>query len=300
MCNNPTTRQAWLSTKVGETSYKKSLSDYLPKVSASASYQKSETTNYLLDPSKKTEGENADLGVSLNWLLYDFGKREANVEKTFQSMNSAKFRYNNTLQQVAYEAIVAYYDALSAVEELAAVKANEEASLKSFELASKKFELGMSSKADTLQAETTYAQRQLDTTRQEFVVRNTNANLAKLLGLSPVQEIKLSQTFANTTDELIYKSVEDIVKVALAKRPDLQAKVADVKASYANVRSASATYFPSISAFGSKSWGDDNPHGDLDLDKDNYSIGVKLTLPIFTGFENIVFYLLFVPLNKHN
>ena len=288
MCNNPATRQAWLSTKVGETAYKKSLGTYSPQISASASYQKSTSTDYLTDPngvdstSKMAEG-----GLSLSWLLYDFGKREAGVERTFQSMNSANFQYNNTLQQVAYNTIVAYYDALSSVEELAAVKANEEASLKSFELASKKFELGMSSKAATLQAETSYAQAQLQVAKQEQVVRVANAKLASYLGLPPSVTIKLEQSFADTTDELINKSIDDIVKLALAKRPDLQAKSAMVKASYANVRSASATYFPTISAFGSKSWSDiDADMSDLKKDREGWALGVKVSMPIFTGFED--------------
>ena len=254
MCNNPTTRQAWLSTKVGDTAYKGNVfGSYLPHVSASASYQKTDATDYTVNPKVERVSKGAEAGLSLSWLLYDFGKRESSVEKTFQSMNSLNFQYNNTLQQVAYNTIVAYYDALSSVEELAAVKANEEASLKSFQLASKKFELGMSSKAATLQAETSYAQAQLQVAKQEQVVKVANAKLASYLGLPPSQEIKLVQSFADTTDELINKSVEEIVNLALAKRPDLQAKAASVKASYASVRSASATFFPTISVFGSKS-----------------------------------------------
>ena len=287
MCNNPTTRQAWLSTKVGETAYKRTLGSYLPQISASAEYSKSNSKDYTLEPTGEVIRKGADAGLSLSWLLYDFGKRESNVEKTFQSMNSMNFQYNNTLQQVAYNTIVAYYDALSSVEELGALKANEDANLKSFELASKKFELGMSSKADTLQAETAYAQAQLQVTKQEQVVKVANAKLASYLGLPPSQEIKLSQTFADTTDELISKSVDEIVRIAMLKRPDLQAKAAAVKASYANVRSASATYFPTISAFGSKSWYDDDPDShNLDRDRDSWALGVKVTMPIFTGFEN--------------
>ncbi len=38
MCNNPTTRQAWLSTKVGETAYRgTSFGSYYQQFSASAS-----------------------------------------------------------------------------------------------------------------------------------------------------------------------------------------------------------------------------------------------------------------------
>ena len=288
MCNNPNTRQAWLSTKVGETAYKGTLGSYLPQLSASASYSKSNTTDYMTDPNGiETVSKGAVAGLSLSWLLYDFGKRESSVEKTYQSMNSANFQYNNVLQQVAYNTIVAYYDTLSSVEELNALKANEEASLKSFELASKKFELGMASKAATLQAETAYAQAQLQVTKQEQVVKVANAKLASYLGLPPSQEIRLVQSFADTTDELISKSVEEIVKLALAKRPDLQAKASAVKASYAGVRSASAAYFPTISAFGSKTWTDVDPDMDnLRKDRDSWELGVRISMPIFTGFEN--------------
>ena len=288
MCNNPTTRQAWLSTKVGETAYKGTLGSYLPQISASASYSKSDTTDYMTDPNGvETVAKGAVAGLSLSWLLYDFGKREAAVEKTYQSMNSANFQYNNVLQQVAYNTIVAYYDVLSSVEELNALKANEDASLKSFELASKKFELGMSSKAATLQAETAYAQAQLQVAKQEQVVKVANAKLASYLGLPPSQDIKLVQSFADTTDELISKSVDDIVKLALAKRPDLQAKASAVKASYAGVRSASATYFPTIALTGSKSWTDVDPDMDnLRRDREAWELGVRISMPIFTGFEN--------------
>jgi outer membrane protein len=105
MCNNPTTRQAWLSTKVGETAYKRTLGSYLPQISASAEYSKSNSKDYTVEPTGEVIRKGADAGLSLSWLLYDFGKRESNVEKTFQSMNSMNFQYNNTLQQVAYNTI---------------------------------------------------------------------------------------------------------------------------------------------------------------------------------------------------
>lgn len=287
MCNNPQTRQAWLNTKVGSTAYKKSLSSYYPQISATATYQDSNNEDYTVNPSVEINGKDLSGGLSLTWLLYDFGNREAKAEQTFQAMNSLNFQYNNTLQTVAYNVISAYYNALSSVEELAAVKADEEASKKSFELAFKKFELGMSSKADTLQTETTYIQRQLDTVKQEQAVRLAKANLAKLLGLPPSMDIKLVPSYANTTNELISKSVDELIDIAMKKRPDLMAKIADVKASYARVRQASATYFPTISGFANKTWYDEDiDFGGVKRDRESDAIGVRVSLPIFTGFEN--------------
>jgi outer membrane protein TolC len=227
-------------------------------------------------------------GLSLSWLLYDFGKREASIEKTFQNMNSLNFAYSNALQQTAAEVISAYYLALSSIEALTAARANEDATRKSFELASKKFDLGMSSKADKLQAETAYLQAQLDTTRQEQVLKNSRANLAKIMGLPPNLEVRLAPaSSAVAANGVLEKSVEELIETALKKRPDLKAKVADVNASYAGLRSASATFFPKLEGFASKDWTDQNAKwGDTKLDTSGYSVGVRVSMPIFTGFEN--------------
>ena len=291
MCNNPTTKEAWLNTRAGAMAYNGSaLGGYLPHVTASGSYGRNWREDHIAGaPNAKTSDTTMSGGLSLSWLLYDFGKREASVERTFQAMNSANFAYSNTLQQVAHEVISAYYNTLSSVEALSAARANEDATRKSFDLASKKFELGMASKADKLQTETSYVQAQLDTTRQEQVVKTSRASLAKLMGLPPNMEVRLAPANANAkaNDEIVSKSVEDIIETALKKRPDLKAKVADVNASYAGLRGASATFFPRVEGFASKDWYDRHAKwGDTNLDDSGYSVGLRVSMPIFTGFED--------------
>ncbi|MDR2098717.1 MAG: TolC family protein [Rickettsiales bacterium] len=289
MCNNPATRQAWLNTKAGDAAYKRTLGAYLPKISVSGTIGKSWRDPRGPDSgaTETTASQALSGGLSASWLLYDFGRREAGVTQAYQSMNSANFRYSSTLQQAAFDVISAYYNTLSAIEALAAVKANEEATLKSFELAGKKFELGMASKADKLQTETTYVQAQLDTTRQEQVLLAARANLSRLMGLPPNMGVEIVPSASAADDELLGKSVEEIIETAMARRPDLAAMAAEVKASYAGVRAASAEYFPSISAFADKTWYDDDVETHRSqLDRSGYNVGVRLSVPIFTGFEN--------------
>ncbi|MDR1476642.1 MAG: TolC family protein [Rickettsiales bacterium] len=288
MCNNPTTKEAWINTQAGRMAYNGTLGEYLPHVSASGSYSRRWNEQHLDNaPNVKDSDTTMTGGLSLSWLLYDFGKREAAVERTFQTMNSLNFAYSGTLQQVAYDVISAYYGTLSSVEALSAARANEDATKKSFDLASKKFDLGMASKADKLQTETSYVQAQLDTTRQEQVVKNSRASLAKLMGLPPNMEVRLTPADSSATDEIMSRSVEDIIEAALKKRPDLKAKVAEVNASYAGVRSASATFFPRFEGFASKDWNDQHAKwGDTKLDTSGYAVGVRVSMPIFTGFED--------------
>ncbi|MDR0366997.1 MAG: TolC family protein [Rickettsiales bacterium] len=289
MCNNSNTRAAWLSAKSAQSVYRKSLSSYFPSLSANASYGRNITRfNYTDRTLPDQVANSAGFGASLNWLLYDFGRRGSASENAFQTMNSRNFMYNSTLQDVAYIAISNYYQSLSAIEGLAAAKANVETVEKAFELASKKFELGMSSKADRLQAETQLVQAQLDVARQEQVVRTAKANLMQSLGLSPSLTVSLAKPLEISDDDPVRRSVGEIVETALAKRPDLAAKVADMNAAYADVRYNSASFFPTLSAFAESNWNvkvDDDNNTGTGIDRSTHALGVRLSVPIFSGFD---------------
>jgi TolC family type I secretion outer membrane protein len=288
MCNNSQTRSSWLLAKSSQALYRRSLSSYWPTLDASAGYQRNLQEIYYKDKENfKSDEDAATLGASISWTLYDFGRRDSATEGTFQTMNSKSFAYNSTLQNVAFEAISSYYQTLSAIEALAAARANEEAATKAFELASKKFELGMNSKADKLQAETALVQAQLDTTRQEQVVRTDKANLLQILGLSPNLSISLATPLDMPENDPVKKSIGEIIEVALAKRPDLASKVSDMNASYADVRRASADFYPILSTYASGQWNVnmDEGNGKSFIESGSHAAGVKLTIPIFSGFD---------------
>lgn len=289
LCNNPSTRQAWLMSKAAQNARGANFSRYLPHVNLEAEISHSVINDYT--HSKKgiqVKNTGADLGISAGWLLYDFGGREAIISKTYATMSSAEFQYNAVLQSVAYETVVSYYTLLAAREENIALILQKETNKKAYDVAKKKFELGMSSKADTLQIETALAASELDVVKSERNLEINNSKLAKLLGLSPSIKLNLASASSKPKTNIFDSKLEELIKIALKKRPDLQAKISDVKASYASVRSASAKFFPTISAYASKVWNDTSSpkFNSLGNDRDTFGIGVKLSLPLFSGFEN--------------
>ena len=287
LCNNPTTRAAWLNMRISDMAFNSATSSYLPTVNANFGVQRDGGTMLLgtvLFPIPP--GTNTTTGLNASWLLFDFGTREASIAQAYYTMNSTEFQYNATLQQVANDAIVAYYQVFLLGESLNAAKMNEQATEKSFELASKKFQLGMNSRADMLQAETAYMQAQLDTTRQEQQLRNSRAQLADMLGLPPALEFKLAEASTEVSAHIISAGIDDLIKIAHARRPDLQAQLAQVKAARAAYARAGTAFLPSISANANKTWieYEDQFHRN---GPNNWSVSVRATVPIFTGFERV-------------
>jgi TolC family type I secretion outer membrane protein len=287
MCNNTSTRSAWLGSQIGEMTYAKSISAYFPNITASGTM--SHTKNYVVEPSNSATPHQKDNsgGLNLSWLLFDFGAREAGVVQAYSAMNSARFQYNTVLQQTAYDAISAYYQVLSNIEALSAAEMNEQATKKSFELASKKFALGMNSKADQLQAETAFVQAQLDLTRQERSLKNAKASLARLLGLPPSLDFSVAKSEGDVSSRAISDNVDDIIQVALKKRPDLLSSEADVSAAKAAMVRSGLSWLPSVSARAGIASGFDD---DYEMQNKNYSASVTVSMPIFTGFEDTYSY----------
>jgi len=75
--------------------------------------------------------------------------------------------------------------------------------------------------------------------------------------------------------------VHRLIEEAKAMRPDLAAAEATVKAAEANVKAAEAGHWPSISVISNYGYS----HTSLPSDTQSWTIGMQVSLPLFTGFN---------------
>lgn len=282
VCRNATLARSYISTKIQSALYGQSLSSYLPSVDfgAGASYSESKGG----DGQDWEDSSPLSANLSLNWLLYDFGGRSSTKDLAYQNLQAAGFSHNQQLQDTLFNVASAYYTLLSAKAALAEAKANEDMYLKSYELASKKYELGLVSLSDKLQAETSYAQSRLSTVQDENSINIAKGNLAELLNLPAYTEFSLAPVSLDARDAMFEGNVKELIEKALAQRNDLKVKQAEVYAAEATLNQAKSTNYPSISLNSSASAGDDLSSGGGQ--SYNGQIGLQLTVPIFTGFNN--------------
>jgi outer membrane protein TolC len=168
----------------------------------------------------------------------------------------------------------------------ALVKANELSlrnSETALEAARKRRESGLATVADIYRTETLVAQAQLNLTRSKGELEKARGQLAFVVGLPVNQSIGVRPLEAPPRIGEVSSSIGDLLARAKSSRPDLVAAEAQVRAAQANAKAVARAGLPSIEVNGG---GAHNLFGDNRAAVSNYSLGLTVRIPIFTGFRD--------------
>lgn len=281
ICANTNLKISYLSVLSSGASYGQGLSDYLPSISASAGLTAS---NNKIDGGNSDDSSNLSASANLNWLLLDFGGRNASADRLKAYLQSSYFSYDDTLQTLIYDVSASYYAVLSAMEKYEGLMKSEESSKKSFEEASSRYKLGLVPLSDKLQAQTSYEQAKLASNVARKNIAIERGNLAVLLDIPPYTILDLKRPEKQVTDKQHVGEIKDLIEKALATRPDYQASRQDVIAAQKQIRVAKSDGLPYLSANARGSAGKDVRSGAAG--QYGSSAGLTLTVPLFTGFSN--------------
>ncbi len=272
LCNNPQTRVAWASSRVQAAQVGVSKADYLPSAVLSAS------ANHIL--SGTTTGvDQRDVGVTLSYLLYDFGSRAANLENARQLLAAASATQDSTVQAVFLAAVQAFYQAQATYAALDAALESERAAKESFAAAEARYNAGSATPADKLQAQTAYSQATLNRITIEGNQKNAQGALANVLGLDANRNVSLATANTMAIPNSFEGDINALIEEARQRRPDLQAAASQVKAAEASANAARAAGRPSISLTASA-----NQINSGGITSRGSLVGINLSVPIFSGY----------------
>ena len=278
LCNNPQTRLSWASAKVFAAQVGVARSAELPNLTATGTVQRLETRN--VSPSGgQTELNGA---LSVNYLLFDFGGRDASIELARQSLAAADWTHNATLQAVLLNAVQAYYQLYATQEAVQSAISSEKASLTSLDATRARLRAGNATRADVLQAQTAYSQAQLNRTQFEGTAATARGVLANALGLSADRDLHIAQPPDLEAQKVAERAVDELMAQAKASRPDLAAADAQVRAAQSNIKVQESAGKPTVSLFGTAAATQLNP-GPSPL---TGAVGVQVNIPLFTGYLN--------------
>ena len=272
LCSNPATREAWSFARVQAAGVGVAQSDFLPALDG-----RLVVSRFRLN-SQDSNQRNASL--TLSWLLFDFGARSANLEAARQLLSAASATLNSTVQSVFLNALQAYYNAQAARAAVIAAIESERASRESLSAAEVRYRIGSGTPADRLQAQTAWSQATLNRIRAEGVQRNTLGKLANVMGLDANVALRLDDLPAATPDAVFERDLAALIGEARERRPDLKAAEAEFKAAQSGVDYARAAGLPTLSLAAGPKWEDVGG-----VSANGGSIGLTLTLPIFSGFS---------------
>jgi outer membrane protein len=278
LCNNPLTRESWANAKASAAALGIARGAYLPNITGTATVERIRTWNWQVAGNQTL----LDATITFDYLLFDFGGRDAAVDLARESLLAADWAHNNTLQTVLLGAVQAYYQVYATGEAVEAAAASEKASLTSVEASRARLRVGNATRADVLQAQTAYSQAQLTRTQRQGDAANARGLLANQLGLPADREVHIAQPPDLQTQRVAEQAVGDLIELAKAKRPDLAAAQAQVRAAQSNIRVQQAFAKPSLSLFGTAG----ATHAVPGSDPRSGAIGLQLNIPFFTGYRN--------------
>jgi outer membrane protein len=286
LCNNPQTRQTWANVKARAAEVRVSKSAYLPSLNATVNGNFGDvktTVKSLSVFSRKGSTTTFGYTLNLNWILFDFGLRSANLANAQFLLAAANATQDATLQTVFLSAAQSYYDLLSAQGALDASLDSEKSAQESFLAAEAKYNAGVGTLADKLQAQTTYAQASLNRAKANGELNNAYGALAFAMGLKVNTPLTLQGQDSGLPDTDFVKSVDALIEEAQHNHPSLLAAQAQLEAANAKVDAAKAEGLPTLALTGSLNYNNQSGIAPGDTVTNNDSVGLQVNIPLFEG-----------------
>ena len=253
----------------------------LPQINGSGTLQRSKSKP---EGGSWTDTTNSrELGVSVSQSVLNFSSY-ANLRGQNALSKAADFDLEAANDSLITRTSAAYFNVLVAIETLAAAEAQQTALQKQFDYAQKRLDVGLAPITDVHEARAQYDSARASVILSRNSLKDAYEALAEITG-QPIINLKgLPDDFRPElpTDY----DAEGWVNTAIAQNPSLKSTEFQVQSADAGVASARAGHLPTLSLGGSfgrgATWGD-GITGGLSSDGDSQSVGLTLSVPIFSG-----------------
>jgi len=282
LCRNPNTSAAFLAAQAARLNKNAGYAPYLPRVDAAANI----TSQYRRgDWSEPFKGAS----ISASWLIFDFGKRYADLGNLAATWRAAGLDYSNSVQNYVYEIVAAYYGMLTADAEVRVATDLVAVARSAKDIAQRRFSAGAAARADVLRADTTLAMRELELQRATGNRQIAKGRLLFLLSFSQEQELQITDMPASFGSKAEAEAISELIETAKRRRPDLLSAEEQANAAWHRRNAAFLRNLPSISATGQLTYDFSDVFEPIPTgpnDKWGATIGLRASMPIFAGFAN--------------
>ena len=235
-----------------------------------------------IDLPRGASGDNNALQTGLNGRMPLFNKaNQATMEQAIRSLNAARAELELAEQDLIIRLTAAYFDVLSAKDNVALAKTNKTYILEQLASAKRNFEVGTATITDTREAQS----RADLATAQEIAAENDLLNrriqLAYLVGRRDIEPLPLATPVVLPT--VMPANVEEWVTVADTVHPQVIRARTALEVARLEIDKAKAGELPTIDAVASV--GANYATGDSIIPGTtrSASIGVELNWPLYTG-----------------
>jgi outer membrane protein TolC len=290
--NNPDTRVAWEAARAAAGRYGRSLAPFYPTVAAAANI---EPVSRFLEPTEPgpltIHRSRYEPRITLTYTLLDFGRRAQSAELARQRLLAANFAFNRRLQDVVFDAERAFYllDAAYGLEK--AAERNLELARTVLAAAEQRLNVGLATRPEMLLAKQVEVRAVYELENAKVAVKNAEAELALTLGIAANRPLTIESLQDQARPKDLDSAVDSLIDTALEQRPDLAARVAELRAADASLAAAKADFFPTVGFrgyYGEGFWNyvaGDSPR--FFSNTPQYATIFSFNWDLFTGFDRL-------------
>ena len=298
--NDPQLQLADAARRLADESIVQARSVLLPQANATVSASLSQGStplqndqNGLIGTADVSAASN-QLDVQINQTIYDHAD--------FTALNAARARaeraghsYRAAEQALITRVAQIYFQVLTTQDSLTSAKAEEKAVGRQLDQAEQRFNVGLTAITDVYEARARHDGAIAAAILSENEVDDAFAALTEITGKNIRSVPSLMETIP--LDPPKPADWQSWVDTAIAQNPALAARLAGEKAAQADIKTAKAAHYPTLSSF--LNYSDSSSSRDTDIprfgntpaftvnsdtDSDNTIVGIRLNVPLFSGF----------------
>ncbi len=268
-----------------ESNAKAAFGELLPTVSGSLRWDWSRSENKDI-PTRFNRSFGA--GVNSDWILFDGLANYAYLRQRNNDYESAVLDIKQIKQDIVFQTISYYYD-LTYYKKLLKVREDDLAwNKKNLEIINERNMLGSVTLADVYQQ-----QVKVGTSELELIKANNNYETAKssflyFLGIDILESYDISDSDENLDSVVVVEdfnidNLKAMIQTAFNKRPDYLSAKIGLNNAYEQINISKAGHMPVLrNNFGINTNG---PQLGSIMDSKDYSFGLSLSIPIFSGWS---------------
>jgi outer membrane protein len=248
--NNPDTREAWQNAKARAADLGIAKSTLYPTLAAEVLASTTREGIFFGNSFQRQTVETFSPVLALDYIIFDFGRRSQEISISRNALLAANFQFNDTHRKVIFGVMQAYYHLLDTNGLQDAAEANLKNAQTVDQAAEARLQLGLATLPDVLEARSAAAQADYNLQAAIGATEIAHGDLATALGISPTVKFQVESIQTIKMPDKIGDSVETSIDKALAQRPDLLQRVADLRATFAEVKGTQRDFFPTLSVDG--------------------------------------------------
>jgi outer membrane protein len=274
LSRHPLVAQADAETTAAIARKGQSESGYYPSINLTTGYSRtralsSQTGQSITTPSEFIEG-------NVSQIISDFGRTRAGANRAGALVSAAREGGKSTRQDVAFAAKVAYFGVLRA-QRIVDVRSETLRQRESLLTQAQAFyDAGVRARIDVARAEANLYQARAEMTAALNDLQVARITLLNRMGIDEPKDFRLADTLATVT---VPGDLDSWIAEAEADRPELRSIRERERAAEFGLRAARANYYPVLTGTGGYGYAAE----DFPLAQ-NYTIGVLLDFPLFSGF----------------